>query len=133
MKRFRRIALLAAAVLVCATCTASARGRDKQQVRLYPPAGSPFLRAGGSITLTLSKPPVEYWLNNLSVSKLTPTTRYHMPVYVYDPNLGWTWSALSFKTDTRGNGNVSGGFLTVVAYGFEVYDSSSGTLVLTSK
>jgi hypothetical protein len=133
MKRFTWIALLNAAVLVCATWTASARVRDNIHITLSPPADSLFPHAGGSITLALYRPPIWYWLNEVSVSKLAPNASYYMPLYVYDSYGRWAWINLPIKTDTRGNcmGSV-GGRLIDVATGFEVYDSS-GTLVLTSK
>ena len=47
MKRFKCVALLAAAMVVCAASTAAAvHYQQKWQVRLYPPADSPFPRAG---------------------------------------------------------------------------------------
>src|SRR5262245_27328810 len=85
-KHFALAALLVLGALLGPSTTAAAlHVGQKTQVKLYPPADNPpFPQASGSVTLSLSRPPAEYWFGSVSVSKLAPNTSYFMPVMAYD-------------------------------------------------
>ena len=133
---------IAVAVVLGTAAPATAFG-DKARVYLHPPVypPGPFPNASGKVSLTQASSGWELaWLDQVSVSGLAPNTSYYMPLTVYDFDSGqWMfWTSLQFQTDPRGNWKGSPGWLIVmqVWWGswepFEVYDSSTGTLVLTS-
>jgi hypothetical protein len=132
MKRFTFVALLAAAMLVCATWIASAGGANTTaHFTLYPPTGGPFPQAKGVITATHWRGalPSQYWfVDKLSVSGLAPNATYY--VYdPYDPQGQSYW--YSFETDRKRN--FTGAYYEVVPqwFIFEVCDApSDGHVVL---
>ena len=109
MKRFTWTPILAAAMLMGAISTAdAAQPGNKAHVTLYPPAGSPFPQASGSVTLSLFSPPAAYWLDTVAVSKLAPNASYYMPLQVKDFSTGqWVSGTLVFQTDSHGSAKVS--------------------------
>ena len=135
--------LLAMAVVLGTPAAATAFG-GKASVPLRPPVGGPFPNASGGLSLTQASPDWEVsWLDRVSVSGLAPNTSYYMPLFVEDDVSGqWFFTSLQFQTDPRGNWKGSPGWLVetahltwggLVFHPFEVYDSSTGTLVLTSR
>ena len=101
MKRFTLAAIVAAAMVVCATATARA-----ETYRLTPPPGSDFPHATGSVSVTIQGPfrvPQEYyykvWLD-WRVTHLAPRQVYGL----VDGNLR-EWAQI--LTDAKGNGTVS--------------------------
>jgi hypothetical protein len=148
MKMTRRFAVasllvLALAVVLGAPAPASAGKVKGWQVTLYPAVGSPFLNASGQASLSPDYG-VYSLLNSFSVSRLAPNTSYHIPLYLkvwhvdehgYPYWSGeWRLVRCGFQTDARGackSGNVPGALGWVLSGQVQVYDSSTGTLVLT--
>ncbi len=133
MKITRRFAVatllvVAVAVVLGAPAPASA-GRwtgpnNMVQVKLYPPTDGPFPNASGQLSVSIDSSGASGWLRGVAVSKLAPNTSYNM----------WPYG-ISFRTDAHGaykSGNVLGPMVNVL-YALQVHDSSSGTVVLTSK
>ena len=128
--------LVIAAAVVLGTPAAATAAGNKAHLQLYPPVypPGPFPNASGKVSLTQASSNWEVsWLDRVSVSGLAPNTSYYMPLSGQ--------SDLWFQTDPRGNWKGSPGWLVEtnrptwggwVFYTFEVYDSSTGTLVLTS-
>jgi hypothetical protein len=144
-RRFAVASLLvfAVAIVLGAPAPASAGKVKGMQVTLYPAAESPFPNASGQASLSWDYG-IYSLLNSVSVSKLAPNTSYYIPVYFkvwHIDEHGWPyWSGewrlvwYSLQTDARGaykSGNVRGGAGCVSGGEVQVYDSSTGTLVLT--
>ena len=147
MKITRRFAVasllvIAVAVVLGATALASA-GAEK----LYPPTDGPFPNASGQYQGSWSSiyPPGDHYsMNSISVSKLAPNTSYYMPLYYarwssdehgWPIFLGWVLHNCPFQTDARGaykSGSSKGGYGAILYGGVQVYDSSTGTLVLAA-
>ena len=139
MKITRRFAVatllvIAVAIVLGAPAPAFANGH-KAQVKLYPAAGGPFPNASGQVSLSMDLYSFSGALNSVAVSKLAPNTSYFMPLYIQVWN-GTYWQfepyLISFQTDAHGAYKSGCGRIVSTLYGFEVYDSATGTLVLTS-
>ena len=145
MKTMKHVALvavlgIAVAVVLGTPAPATAGWKRPVNVKLYPPADGPFPAARGTMTLYPSSRPPAVGGVTVSVSKLAPNTWYVMPVYIrysyWDSYWGWLvywegWSGVSIQTDANGNGRGSISADECHPEG-NVYDSSTGTLVLTS-
>lgn len=141
-KQFALAALLGIAVaVVLGTAAPATAGGTNFKLALYPPADSPLTNASGSVALTLYYES-DYRLDGVWVSRLAPNTSYYMPLTVYDFESGqWIATSLQFQTNQRGNWHGSLEWHLAVYWGwggmpilppFEVYDSSTHALVLTS-
>jgi hypothetical protein len=99
MKRFTLVALLAAAMIVCATATAFARGG--WSVNLTPPDTSDEPGASGVAKVTGVQ--LRYvWAGYMYVGRLTVTCRGLTPGSTYSTNVG------GFVADAQGTGRVEG-------------------------
>jgi len=142
MKTTKHFALMVMAVaLVLGTAAPATAGGTHFKLDLYPPADSPLPNASGSVALTLYYE-ADYRLDSVSVSRLAPNTSYYMPLTVYDFDSGqWIATSLQFQTNQRGNwlGSLEWHLAVYWTWGggpflppFDVYDSSTHTLVLTN-
>ncbi len=141
-RRFAVASVLAIAVTMVLGTTAPASAGT---AKLYPPTAGPFPNATGQVQLSYNSiypPGPVYYLNSVSVSKLAPNTSYYIPLYFarwsvdehgYPVFVGWALYNFSFQTDARGacKSGMSKGGSAAILYGVKVYDSSTGTLVLT--
>lgn len=143
-KHFALAAMFVMAVaFVLGTATPATAGPRKTQfkVGLYPPADSPLPNATGSIAVTVYYQQ-DYRLDGVSVSNLAPNTSYYFPLTVYDSDSGqWFGTFFQFQTNERGNWRgavdglapLCGGYWGGTPYVcFDVYDSSTHTVVLTT-
>ncbi len=99
MKRFTLLALLAAAMIVCATATAFARGG--WSVNLTPPDTSDEPGASGVAKVAGVQLRHTAW-GDLYVGKLTITCKGLTPGSTYSTNVG------RFVADAQGTGRVQG-------------------------
>ncbi len=142
----RRFAVASLLVIAVAVVLGTPAPASADAGKLYPPTDGPFPNASGQYQGTWSSiyPPGDHYnINSISVSKLAPNTSYYMPLYYarwssdehgYPLFLGWVLYHYSFQTDARGayKSGISKGGYGAIVYGMPaVYDSSTGTLVLT--
>jgi len=137
-KTFIWTAFLAAAVLVCAASTAPAQNFDpKSHLKLYPPTGSDFPAASGSVSGISNTVWWQFTITGFSVSKLAPNTSYVWTVEFEDIFSGELQQfGFGFQTDGQGRFKSSGSFSLgrgwLPSGPIEVYDSGTGRLVLSS-
>jgi hypothetical protein len=134
MKRFTLAAIVAAAMVVCATATARAG-----TYKLTPPPGSDFPHATGLVSVRIQGPfkeGYEYyykvWLD-CRVSHLAPSHAYGL---VSKNGLGYR-EVGPILTDAKGNGTVSWMFYQPWAFlplgSYIVVDSTTYVVELSSK
>jgi hypothetical protein len=143
----RRFAVASLLVIAVAVVLGASAPASAGAVKLSPPTDGPFPNASGQYQVYWSSiypPGPAGSLNSVSVSKLAPNTSYYIPLYYarwssdehgYPVFLGWVLYHFSFQTDAHGafkSGISKGGYGAIVYVMPAVYDSSTGTLVLTS-
>jgi hypothetical protein len=147
MKITRRFAVASLLVFAVAIVLGAPAPASAGAAKLYPPTDGPFPNASGQYQVSwnpIYPPGPAYYLNSVSVSKLAPNTSYYIPLYLarwsvdehgWPLFVGWVLYNCSFQTDARGayKSVMSKGGYGAILYGvLEIYDSSTGTLVLTS-
>ncbi len=144
MKITRRFAVATLLVIAVAVVLGTPAPASAGAVKLHPPTDGPFPNASGQVQLSYSpiNPGAGYYVNSVSVSRLAPNTSYYIPVSValwsrdehgFPLFKGWELRNWYFQTDAHGaykSGMSKGGYAAIFN-GVKVYDSSTGTLVLT--
>ncbi len=145
IKITRRFAVATLLVVAVAVVLGTPAPASAGAAKLYPPPDGPLPNASGQYQATWDKsgiypPGPASYLNSVSVSKLAPNTSYYIPLYYTEWSVdehgwpifvGWVLGNWYFQTDARGaykSGMSKGG--GAIPYGVQVYDASTGTLVL---
>jgi hypothetical protein len=144
MKITRRFALATLLVLAVAVVLGAPVPASAGAGKLFPPTDGPFPNASGQYQMSWSAvypPGPVYSLTSVSVSKLAPNTSYYIPLYFarwsvdehgYPVFVGWVLRNCYFQTDAHGayKSGTSKEGSGAILYGVQVFDSSTGTLVL---